>query len=90
MLRHYLRKGHRPRILQADIAEGKVQHHIVISGVLILFQNGSDFLFNGFQIPHCFLHKWKRGGSFAAPVPKVSWVTYSSYFGYSAIPPHPQ
>ena len=46
MLRHYLRKGHRPRIFQAHITEGKVQHHIVVSGVLVLLQNGSDFLFN--------------------------------------------
>ena len=58
---------------------------IVISGILILFQNSPDFLFNGFKVSHCYLHKGK-GGIFQPPKP----LTYSFCYGYSAIPPHPQ
>ena len=42
------RKLHCPCILQTGITKCKIQHHIVISGIFILFQNSPDFLFNGF------------------------------------------
>ena len=42
-------------IRKIKVAEGKVQHHVVISGVLILLQDGSDFALNGFQTVHKFL-----------------------------------
>ena len=85
VLRHYLRKRHCPRILQTDITKSKIQQHIVISGIFILFQNSPDFLFNGFKVSHCYLHK-RKGGIFQPPKP----LTYSFCYGYSAIPPHPQ
>ena len=43
VLRHYLCKRHCPCILQTGITKCKIQHHIVISGIFILFQNSSDF-----------------------------------------------
>ena len=48
VLRHYLRKRHCSCILQTSITKCKIQYHIVISGIFILFQNSPDFLFNGF------------------------------------------
>ena len=40
VLCHDLRKGYRPRILQAEIAKGKLQYHVIVSGIFILLQNG--------------------------------------------------
>ena len=85
VLRHYLRKRHCSCILQTGITKYKIQHHIIISGIFILFQNSPDFLFNGFKVSHLYLHKGK-GGIFQPPKP----LTYSFCYGYSAIPPHPQ
>ena len=49
------------------VAEGKVQHHVVISGVFILLQDSLNFSLNGFQIVHNYLHTWKEGGHLKPP-----------------------
>ena len=75
------RKAYPERFFDVGIAE----EHAVTFAALILFQNSPDFLFNGFKVSHCYLHKGK-GGIFQPPKP----LTYSFCYGYSAIPPHPQ
>lgn len=37
----------------------QIQHHIVISGFLVLFQNGSHLILNGSQFLHTYLRIWK-------------------------------
>lgn len=59
MICQYLGKGHIPRSFQIKITEGKVQYHIVISGIhLVLLQDRLHFPLYGFQIVHSYLHTY--------------------------------
>ncbi len=59
VLRHHFRKGHRPCVLKIAVTYFQIQHHIVISGFLVLFQNGSHLILNGSQFLHTYLRIWK-------------------------------
>ena len=67
VLRHHFRKGHRPCVLKIAVAYFQIQHHIVISGFLVLFQNGSHLILNGSQFLHTYLRIWKGDSQKGCP-----------------------